>query len=109
MKRLMSREAAREPAGTSSPGRYLPVSTPWASGDHTICEIPCCSHSGMTSASGARQSAEYCGWLETNFATPGSARASAIRSTGHSLKPIQRALPACTTSVSACMVSSSGV
>jgi hypothetical protein len=32
-----------------------------------------------------------------------------MRATGHSLKPIQRALPASTTSVSACIVSSSGV
>ena len=87
----------------------MPVSTPWASGDHTICEMPLRSHSGMTSASGARHSAEYCGWLETNFATPGSASASSMRATGHSLKPIQRALPASTTSVSACIVSSSGV
>ena len=42
----------------------------------------------MTSASGPRHSAEYCGWLETNLATPGIASASRIRSGGHSLKPM---------------------
>jgi hypothetical protein len=109
MKRPMSRELARVSSGGFSPGRYLPVSTPWASGDHTTCEMPLAAHSGITSASGARQSAEYCGWLETNFATPGSSSACRIRSAGHSLKPIWRALPSSTTSVSASIVSSSGV
>ena len=108
MKRFIVLDVARESAGGGSPGRYLPVRTPWASGDHTICEIPFASHSGITSASGARHSAEYCGWLDTNRATPGMSSAAWIRSGGHSLKPIQRALPASTTSVSACIVSSSG-
>ena len=62
--------AARESAGGASPGLYLPVSTPWASGDQTICEIPCSAQSGKTSASGARQIMLYCGWEETNFAAP---------------------------------------
>ena len=88
MKRLISFEVARESAGGCSPGLYLPVSTPCASGDQTICEIPLRSHSGISSASGPRQSAEYCGWLDTNFATPGSSSASRTRSTGHSLKPM---------------------
>ena len=61
----------RLPAGGGSPGLYLPVSTPCASGDQTICEIPCCAQSGMTSRSGPRHSIEYCGWLETNFSTFG--------------------------------------
>jgi hypothetical protein len=34
-----------------SPGVYLPVSTPCASGDQTICEIPCSSQRGISSAS----------------------------------------------------------
>ena len=41
-------------------------------------------------------------------ATPGIVIAASIRSTGHSLKPMKRALPASTTSVSAPIVSSSG-
>ena len=53
------------PAGARSlPGRYLPVSTPWASGDHTIWPTPSFSHSGTTSASITRQISEYWGWLE---------------------------------------------
>ena len=52
------------------PGRYLPVSTPWASGDDTICVMPFASDTGITSASGLRDSAEYCGVEETNLATP---------------------------------------
>ena len=106
MNRFILLEVAREPAGGGAPGRYLPVSTPCASGDQTTCEIPLRSHSGITSASGARHSAEYCGWLETNRANrpegdslgsmsrgdilPAPARSSAawIRSGGHSLKPM---------------------
>ena len=30
--------AARDSVGTSTPGRYFPDNTPWASGDQTICE-----------------------------------------------------------------------
>jgi hypothetical protein len=86
----------------------LPVSTPCASGDQTICEIPCSRRAGSPRPP-ARQSAEYCGWLETNFATPGQLERLAICSAGHSLKPDPAALPASTTSVSACIVSSSGV
>ena len=70
---LAARRAS--PAGGGSPGLYLPVSTPCASGDQTICEIPLAAHSGITSCSGTRQSIEYCGWLETNFSTPGERRA----------------------------------
>src|SRR4051794_3028051 len=102
-------EVARVPSGSGSPGLYFPVKTPCASGDQTICEMPLAFEAGMTSRSGPRQSIEYCGWLETNFSTPGSCAASSILSAGHSLKPSQRALPARTTSVSASIVSSSGV
>ncbi len=87
MKVPISSLAARESAGGCSPGRYLPVSTPWASGDQTIWEIPCSSQSRISSSSGLRQSSEYCGWLETNFSTPGISSASRILSVGHSLKP----------------------
>src|SRR3954454_19865450 len=48
--------------------------------------MPLRSHSGMTSASGARHSAEYCGWLETNLATPGSPSAPPIPPAGPPLK-----------------------
>ena len=60
-------DVARDPSGGGSPGLYLPVSTPCASGDQTICEIPFAAQSGITSASGTRQSIEYCGCDETNF------------------------------------------
>ncbi len=69
--------------------------------------IPLASHSGITSASGLRQSAEYCGCEETNLATPGMSSAAWIRSAGHSLNPMWRALPASTTSLSAPIVSCS--
>lgn len=39
---------AREPSGTGWPGRYLPVSTPCAIGDQTICDMPSSSLVGMT-------------------------------------------------------------
>ena len=78
----------RLPSGGGSPGRYLPVSTPCASGEKTICEIPFAAQSGMTSRSGPRQSSEYCGWLETNFSTPGRSSAAWICGGGHSLKPM---------------------
>ena len=45
---------AREPSGTSSPGWYLPVSTPCPIGDHTIWPMPSCLESGITSGSIAR-------------------------------------------------------
>ena len=66
---------------------YFPVSTPWPSGDHTICEIPSSLLRGMTARSGRRQSSEYCGWLDTNRSTPGSACAASIWPADHSLKP----------------------
>ena len=87
----------------------MPVSTPCAIGDHTIWLMPSRSHAGTTWDSITRHSIEYCGWLETQRSTPGSASDSAIFSAGHSLKPMWRALPARTTSVSARIVSSSGV
>ena len=55
------------PRVAARPGLYLPVSTPCASGDQTICEMPCSSQNGISSASGARQIMLYCGWEETNF------------------------------------------
>ena len=82
---------AREPSGSSAPGRYLPVSTPWPSGDHTICEMPFARQSGITSRSGSRCSSEYCGCEETNVAQPCSRLRSSeawIWSAVHSLKPM---------------------
>ncbi len=79
---------ARESAGGWAPGLYLPVSTPCASGDQTICETPLAADSGMTFCSGRRCSREYCGWLETKRSTPGIAKAAAICSGDHSLKPM---------------------
>jgi hypothetical protein len=100
----------RVPAGGRSPGRYLPVRTPWARGDQTICEMPFAAHRGKTSRSGARWSNEYCGCEETNFTFGGeSASEARIWSGDHSEKPMARALPARTTSESASIVSSSGV
>ena len=69
--------AMREPSGGRSPGRYLPVSTPCASGDHTTCPMPFAAQSGNTSSSGSRKSSEYCGCDETNFTTPSGTRSSA--------------------------------
>src|SRR5271155_541619 len=80
--------AARLSAGTGVPGAYLPVSTPCPNGDQTICEMPDSAHSGMTAFSGSRCNNEYCGWLEMNFSTPGSAKAALILSTGHSENPM---------------------
>src|SRR5437764_299092 len=78
--------AARESRGGGASGSYLPLSTPWPSGDQTICEIALAAHSGITSSSGSRQSSEYCGWLETNLVTPVRSSAALIRSAGHSEK-----------------------
>ena len=88
MKRAhLRRASARVSAGGGSPGRYLPVRTPCASGDQTICEMPFAAQSGMTSSSVPRRSSEYCGWLDTNFSTPGRSSAAWICSGVHSLKP----------------------
>ena len=48
---------------------------PGASGDQTICEMPCSSQKGISSASGARQIMLYCGWEETNFFVFGTSSA----------------------------------
>src|ERR1041385_3263061 len=75
---LMAADVARVPAGAGTFGWYLPESTPCASGDQTICEMPFFAQSGITFASGRRQSSEYCGWLDTKRSTPGMAIASSI-------------------------------
>ena len=100
--------APREPAGGACPGRYLPVSTPSASGDQTTCEMPLAAQSGKISSSGARQSSEYCGWEETKLAFVAASIPASIWSGSHSLNPIQRTFPAATTSPSASIVSSIG-
>ena len=70
MKCFEPSSVARVPLGTGSPGAYLPVRTPWASGDQTIWPMPSTLDVGITSASGTRQSSEYCGWLETIRSRP---------------------------------------
>ena len=64
---------AREPSGGCSPGRYLPVSTPCAIGDHTTWEMPSSRDAGTTSSSITRHSIEYCGWLEISWKPRSSA------------------------------------
>src|SRR5512133_2155613 len=49
---------ARDPAGGSSPGRYFPVSRPWAMGEKTIWDMPSETHTGITSPSITRHSIE---------------------------------------------------
>ena len=74
----------------AAPGRYLPVRTPWARGDQTICPMPSLWHSGTTSASMTRQISEYWGWLDTMRSKPISSAirsASAICSAVHSDTP----------------------
>jgi hypothetical protein len=102
---------AREPAGGASPGRYLPVRTPCAIGDQTICPIPSSRQVGTTSASMTRHSMEYCGCDDTRCTPSSSASAwpARICAAVHSLTPMYSALPARTTSAKACIVSSSGV
>ena len=80
----------REPAGGGCPGRYLPVSTPWAIGDHTICPSPNSREVGTTSGSMTRQSIEYCGWLETRGTrnSRASSAAARISSARHSETPM---------------------
>ena len=103
---------ARESAGGAAPGWYLPVSTPCAIGENTICPMPSFSHSGTTSGSMTRHSMLYCGWFDTIRSRPSSAAArsaAAISSARHSDTPMYRTLPARTRSSKARMVSSIGV
>jgi hypothetical protein len=103
---------AREPGGGALPGRYLPVSTPWAIGENTICPMPSFSHSGITSDSMTRQIMLYCGWLDTMRSKPISSAirsAAAISSARHSDTPTYSTLPCRTRSSKARRVSASGV
>ena len=82
---------ALDPAGTGCPGRYLPVSTPWAIGDQTICEMPFAWEVGITSGSMTLQSIEYWGWFETmrsKFISLAISTAAWICSAFHSETPI---------------------
>jgi hypothetical protein len=88
MKPPISPLVARVPSGGGAPGAYFPVSTPCASGDQTIWDMPLAAQTGITSSSGSRQSSEYWGWLETNFSTPAISSAAWILSAGHSEKPM---------------------
>ena len=91
MKPPISSLAARVPSAGGSPGWYLPVSTPCASGDQTIWEMPFASQTRSTPLSSMRRhSSEYCGWLETGFSRPSSraiATAASICSAVHSETP----------------------
>ncbi len=81
---------AREPAGCSSPGLYLPVRTPWAMGDQTICPMPSSWLVGTTSSSMTRQSMEYWGWFDTSgmWSSRASSCAARISSERHSETPM---------------------
>ena len=81
---------ARDPAGGAWPGLYLPVSTPCATGDQTICDTPSSADVGTTSPSMTRHSAEYCGWFEMSWKPRSCARACPARiwSAVHSLTPM---------------------
>ena len=84
---------AREAVGGFEAVEYLPDRIPCASGDQTICEIPFAVLRGMIFCSGCRQSSEYCGWLDTNRTTFGTAKERSIYSEDHSLNPMYRTLP----------------
>ena len=58
--------ASRLPAGAGSPRRYLPVSSPRASGKYGSRLWPVCSMAGISSASALRFSQEYSFWAEMN-------------------------------------------
>src|SRR5580698_9994010 len=88
MNPLIESLLARVFGGSGEFGEYFPDSTPCASGDHTICEIPLSRHSGMTFSSGLRYSIEYCGWLDTNRSTFDMASTSAMLRGDHSLNPM---------------------
>ena len=102
---LSPRASARVPLAYPSPGAYFPVSTPCASGDQTICEIPFCPARRKDVALRVLGGA-----ASTRAATRRSSRSRA-RARGRpplgSASPFQfetpmyRALPARTTSVSA--------
>ena len=81
---------AREPSGGGSPGRYLPVRMPCATGDQTTCEMPSSCDAGTTSGSITRHSIEYCGWLEISWTPRSAASAWPCRSCSavHSLTPM---------------------
>ena len=81
---------AREPSGTGAPGRYLPVSTPCATGDQTICDSPSSREAGTTSSSMTRHSIEYCGWFEMSWKPSSRASLAPARicSAFHSLTPM---------------------
>jgi hypothetical protein len=81
---------ARESFGGGSPGRYLPVSTPWATGDQQIWDTPSSVDVGTTHSSMTRYSIEYCGWFETSWKPRSFARAwpARICAASHSLTPM---------------------
>jgi hypothetical protein len=69
----------------------LPVSTPCAIGENTICPTPSFSPSGTISGSITRHSMLYCGWFDTMRSRPSSAATrspAAISSARHSDTPM---------------------
>jgi hypothetical protein len=61
---------SREPSGAGSPRRYLPVSSPYASGKYGSSPTPTCSHAGTRSSSAERSYSEYLFCAETNGVVP---------------------------------------
>ena len=72
---------ARLPAGGGASGLYLPVSTPWPSGDQTICEMPLAAQSGITSSSGLapEQASIAAGWRRSARRPPSRSRPRSCR------------------------------
>ncbi len=83
-------DARRVPSGGGSPRRYLPVSSPRASGKNGIRPIPSRSHSGTRSRSTPRSRSEYRFCAETNRSRP-PARATASASAACAPPKLRRA------------------
>ncbi len=88
--RRSGREASRVPSGAASPRRYLPVSSPDASGKNGSSPTPTCSHAGTRSASTSRFSREYSFCAETNGVRPA---VRAVQSASTTCQPVKFELP----------------
>ena len=71
---------ARLPCGAATPGRYLPVSTPWAMRRPHDLPHPQLLTGGNDLASITRHSIEYCGWLDTSWKPSSLASVTPARS-----------------------------
>ena len=102
--------ASREPSGTT-PGRYLPVSRPFASGKYGMYANPSCSATGSASCSSARSNrfSSFC--TLTKRAAPSFTAAEASRSWAPEKfeQPISRTFPSRTRPSRAPSVSAIGV